>query len=76
MLSVTDTKQVFRGARAAFHTLLVSSPDPAPKREKGLVYIERFLGRTGNSMSCDCHDNALVRHGNTSTALMHSNSWL
>ena len=23
---------------------LVSSPDPAPKREKGLVYIERFLG--------------------------------
>ena len=23
---------------------LVSSPDPAPKREEGLVYIECFLG--------------------------------
>ena len=23
---------------------IVSSPDPAPKREKGLVYIEPFLG--------------------------------
>ena len=42
-------------------------PDPAPKRKKGLVSIEYFLGRTGNSMSCDCHDNASFRHGNTST---------
>ena len=25
-------------------TLIISSPDPAPKREKGLVYIQRFLG--------------------------------
>ena len=24
--------------------MVVSSPDPAPKREKGLVYIECFLG--------------------------------
>ena len=47
---------------------LVSFPDPTPKREKGLVYIEHFLGHTGNSMSCDCHDNSSFRHGNASTA--------
>ena len=43
-------------------------PDPAQKREKGLVYIKHVWGRAGNSMSCDYHDNALFRHGNTSTA--------
>ena len=38
--------------------ITVSSPDPAPKREKDLIYIEHFLGRTGNSMSYDSHDSA------------------
>ena len=48
---------------------LVLFPDPALKEGKGLVYIERSLGYTGCSVSCDCHDNA-------STALKHSNSGL
>ena len=63
------------GVVFAASILIVSFPDPAPKREKGLVYIEHFLGCAGNSMSCDCHDNAsfrhdkaLFRHGNASTA--------
>ena len=48
---------------------LVSFPDPALKKGKGLVYIERFLGCTGCSISCDWHDNASFWHGNASTAL-------
>ena len=51
---------------------IVLFPDPTLKEGKGLVYTERFLGRTaGCSMSCDWHDNPSLRHGNTSTALTH-----
>ena len=42
------------------------------KRRKGLVHID-FLGCTGCSMSCDCHNNALFWYGNASMALMCSN---
>ena len=55
---------------------LVSFPDPALKEGRGLVYIERFLGRTGCSMSCDWHDNASFGHGNASNALTRGNRWL
>ena len=48
--------------------LLVSFPDPALKEGKGLVHIERFLGCTGCSISCDWHDNASFWYGNASTA--------
>ena len=51
---------------------VVSSPDPALKEGKGLVYFERFLGRAGCSMSCDWQDYALFWHGNASTPLTHS----
>ena len=34
----------YHNNRSCSDTGIVSSPDPAPKREKGLVYIERFLG--------------------------------
>ena len=52
--------------RSCFASGLVSSPHP--QGGKGLVYIERFLGRTGCSISCDWHDNASLWHGNASTA--------
>ena len=58
------------------HFFLVSFSDPTPKWRKDLIHIEHFLGRTGCSMSCDCHDNAPFWHGNTSMALKCSNSWL
>ena len=48
---------------------IVSFLDPALKEGKGLVYIERFLGRTGCSISYDWHDNASFWHGNISTPL-------
>ena len=51
---------------------VVSFPDPALKEGKGLVHIERFLGHTGFSISCDWHDNASFSHGNASTVLMHA----
>ena len=43
---------------------------------KGLVHIKHFLGHTGCSMSCDCHDNSSFWHGNVSTALMHTQQYL
>ena len=39
-----------------------------------MVHIKHFLGCTGCSMSCDCHDNVSFWHGNASTALTRSNS--
>ena len=48
---------------------LVSFSDPALKEGKSLAHIERFLGCTGCSISCDWHDNTLFWHGNASTTL-------
>ena len=51
--------------------LLVSSPDTALKEGKGPGTYQAFLGACC-STSCDCHDNALFWHGNTSTAESHA----